>query len=203
MSGRWRKEPFPPRKYEQLNDYAVTTTIPDDEGNTLRGQLITPLNGFLGQAYNYDDHCLTEEWMVTFKDGEAGASEDDVIRTQIESLMEIMLVQVQDRNCTESGILSRPKPRLGEQLKEAPVWGIDCYTRRMVELAVEDHVVPAALNNELAVKTFIEKYLLPSINAQSPDKAHSMSCAVTHLAEVRKHYRIPLVKYEIYPLILG
>jgi hypothetical protein len=67
LTGRWRKEAYPPRKYEHLEDYAMTTTISEEEGSKLREQLITPLNGFLGQAYNYDDHCLTEEWMVSFK----------------------------------------------------------------------------------------------------------------------------------------
>ena len=32
--------------------------------------------------------------MVSFKDGSSSASDADIIRTQIESLMEIMLVQV-------------------------------------------------------------------------------------------------------------
>jgi hypothetical protein len=60
VSGRWRKEAYPPRQYEFLNNYAVTTTISEEEGDILKEQLITPLNGFLGQAYNYDDHGLTE-----------------------------------------------------------------------------------------------------------------------------------------------
>jgi hypothetical protein len=34
--------------------------------------------------------------MVSFKDGSSSASDADIIRTQIESLLEIMLVQVND-----------------------------------------------------------------------------------------------------------
>ena len=60
VSGKWRKEAYPPRTYEFLNKYAITTSVSDDEGEILKEQLITPLNGFLGQAYNYDDHGLTE-----------------------------------------------------------------------------------------------------------------------------------------------
>ena len=60
VSGKWRKEAYPSRTYEFLNEYAITTSVSEDEGEMLKEQLITPLNGFLGQAYNYDDHGLTE-----------------------------------------------------------------------------------------------------------------------------------------------
>ena len=36
--------------------------------------------------------------MVSFKDGSSSASDADIIRTQIESLLEIMLVQVKKKN---------------------------------------------------------------------------------------------------------
>ena len=37
-----------------------------------------------------------------------------------------------DRVCTADGVLDKEPLRLGEgaQIKEVPVWGIDCYTRR-------------------------------------------------------------------------
>lgn len=40
--------------------------------------------------------------------------------------------QVVDRVCTADGVLHREPLRLGAgaQIKEVPVWGIDCYTRR-------------------------------------------------------------------------
>lgn len=60
VSGKWRKDAYTPRQYEFLNKYAVTTTVSEEEGEILKEQLITPLDGFLGQAYNYDDHGLTE-----------------------------------------------------------------------------------------------------------------------------------------------
>ena len=152
--------------------------------------------------------------MVTFQDGLSGApSENDVIRTQIESLMEIMLVQVQDRVCTETGVLRVPPVGLGEKLKEVVVWGIDCYTRRMVELVIDDEYTaeedavcktgprvgkkntvrnqgkqdnesyelhPARVSS---IKTFIERRLLPSINAQPSEKAHNMWYAANSIVE--------------------
>lgn len=162
----------------------MTHNIDEEEAAQLKEQLNTPLNGFLGQAYNYDDHDLTEEWMVTFKDkGSKGPSDDDVIRTQLESLMEIMLFAVQDRVCTQTGVLQRPPLQLGKDVKEVPVWGIDCYTRRMVEMSIEDRV-PNARRTEATIRTFVERRLLPAINDQNPSKAHDMTHAVTAIIQV-------------------
>ena len=62
----------------------------------------------------------------------------------------------------------------------------------MVELAIEDRVCPKKLCNENAVKSFIEKQLLPAINAQPVDKAHNMYFALQSINEV----------INIYPFIL-
>jgi hypothetical protein len=184
MAGKWRKEPYAKRQYDYLMDYCVTQNVSEEEGRELKEQLDTPLDGFLGQAYNYDDHDLTEEWMVTFKDkGAAGPSDDDVIRTQLESLMEIMLFAVQDRVCTETGVLKRPFLQLGKDVKEVPVWGIDCYTRRMVEMSIEDRV-PAERRSEDRIREFVERRLLPAINDQAPLKAHDMTNSVSAIIQV-------------------
>jgi hypothetical protein len=125
--------------------------------------------------------------MVTFQDkdpSKKGPSDDEVIRTQLESLLEIMCVNVQDRVCSETGVLQRTPLVLGQDIKEVPVWGIDSYTRRMVEMALEDRV-PADRRSPSAVRTFIEKKLLPAINDQAPDKAHNMNYALNAIAEVR------------------
>ena len=87
-----------------------------------------------------------------------------------------MTVQVQDRICTTDGVLNSEPLQLGVHIKEVPVWGIDCYTRRMVELSIEDHA--KELFDLKTVHTFIEKRLLPTINAQSIDTAHDMSVAL-------------------------
>ena len=67
VPGKWRKEPYGTRSYDPLTAYTVTSSIPSEEAGQLMEQLVTPLNGFLGQSYNYDDHDLTEEWMCSFK----------------------------------------------------------------------------------------------------------------------------------------
>lgn len=163
----------------------MTHNVDDAEARQVKAQLNTPLDGFLGQAYNYDDHDLTEEWMVTFKDkGSAGPSDDEVIRTQLESLMEIMLYTVQDRVCTQTGVLQRSPLQLGTDVKEVPVWGMDCYTRRMVEMSIEDRV-PAERRSEAQIRAFVERRLLPAINDQAPARAHDMTHSIKAILEVR------------------
>lgn len=122
--------------------------------------------------------------MLTFKDsGSRGASEREVIRTQIEILMEVILGHVQDLVCTSSEVLHRPPLALGTQIKEAPVWGIDSYTRRMVELAIEDRLPPKRRPPH-AVKFFIEKLLLPTINSQPIAVAHNITASLKDIIEV-------------------
>ena len=60
----------------------------------------------------------------------------------------------------------------------------------MVELAIEDRVIPKKLFNENAVKSFIEKQLLPAINSQPADKAHNMFFALQSINEVTLKYSI-------------
>lgn len=183
MPGKWRKEPFSRRVYEPLQSYVVTNSIQNEEGSQLLEQLKTPLNGYLGQAYNYDDHDLTEEWMQNFQDkGSSKPSDDDVIRTQIVGLMDIVIAQVQDRICNREDVLSKAPLLLGKDLKEAPVWGVDCYTRRMIELSIEDHL-PASSWTTFSVIKFIEKTLLPAINAQPSDKAHNMTESLHYIIQ--------------------
>ena len=191
LPGKWHKEPYPRRAYECLTDYAFTESVTAAEQDNLKAQLNTPLNGFLGQAYNYDDHGLTEEWMVTYTDGKGGAapSDDDVIRVQCKSLIDILCVQVQDKVLNEEQVLQRAPCDLSSgKLKEAPVWGIDSYTRRMVEIAIEDRVNKEEhAYNKKDIQTFLERILLPAINAQPVAKAHDMAAVVKSLLPETVH----------------
>jgi hypothetical protein len=95
-----------------------------------------------------------------------------------------MMVQVQDRVCTERGVLQRTAATVGRDIMEAPVWGIDCYTRRMIELVISDALQLEDQNQSNLVGEFIERKILPAINAQSPEKAHNLKYALQHLSEV-------------------
>lgn len=175
MPGKWRKEAYDKRQYEKLNDYVPTTTISEKEGEELKKQLKSSCNGYFGQAYDYDDFSFVEEWMVSFQgNNKSTLADKDIIRFQVENLVEVMCEKVQARICTEKGILEREPLNLGIHQKEVPVWGIDCYTRRMVELSIEERVKPVGLFKIENVRIFIERYLLPAINIQPLDLAYNM-----------------------------
>lgn len=183
ITGKWRKEPYPKRSYEKVTDYVCASCLSNDEGTELMKQLDTPLNGFLGQAYNYDDYQLSEEWMVTFKDGlSAAPSENEIIRNQIESILELLTIQVQDKVCNDVGVLAVEPLGLGSKLEERYVWGMDCYTRRMVDIAIEDNVEKNKFSIEKS-KLFVERKLLPAINAQQPENAHNMKFALKYIVD--------------------
>lgn len=184
LKGTWRKEAHPQRVYEHLNDYTITDTITNDEKTKIN--LSTTLNdGYLGVPYNYDDHQLTQEWIANFKDKkgkqDVKASEDNIISIQIQKLVEGMVDKVYGNYCTESNVLKKGPIELGPRLKEVPVWGIDCYTRRMIELSIEDNVEPQTLYNAKDVKHFIERRLNCAINAQPLEKAHNITNSISYL----------------------
>ncbi len=110
-------------------------------------------------------------------------SNEDVIRTQIESVTEIILNKVQDRVCTEAGYLAKPLLKLGSEVLEKPVWGIDTFTRKLIQFMIENK--EPFLYDEEGCKSYIEKKLLPAINAQEPSQAHNMIFALNSIIEVQ------------------
>ena len=133
------------------------------------------------------------------------AKDDGVVRAQVQATMTTLLIQVQDRVMTDLGVMNHPEARSanwddgdrlrdydagagsGEariqqgtlsksagglpQVAEQEVWGIDCYTRKNVMSLIERE-----FNADIAVE-FVEKWLLPAINACPVELAHRMSTA--------------------------
>lgn len=125
--------------------------------------------------------------MVTFRDKNFQASSADVIRTQIVSLLDILTQQVQDRVCNEIGIVDREPIGLGPMLREAPVWGIDSHTRSIIEFILKDRHPKAQPND---IRYFIERILLPSINALPSNLAYHMPHALNDIVMVSILLRI-------------
>ncbi|KAL7541614.1 hypothetical protein ACHAXR_011069, partial [Thalassiosira sp. AJA248-18] len=127
------------------------------------------------------------------------AKDDGVVRAQVQTTMTTMLIQVQDRVMTDLGVMHNPEARSANwddgdhgrdyrgggaeveqgtrsgfslpEVAEQEVWGIDCYTRKNVMDLIESEFTP-----EIAIE-FVEKWLLPAINACPVDLAHKMSTA--------------------------
>lgn len=71
---------------------------------------------------------------------------------------------------------------LSKDVLETDTWGIDCFTRKNVWLALES-VRPTELRMTPGqINWFIEGMLLPAINAQNPEQAWDMSLALNLLS---------------------
>ena len=132
------------------------------------------------------------------------AADEGVIRAQVTASMQSLLIAVTDRVMTETKVLSQPELRSANWLEsnshggtdglsaarhqslssstscsgespevlEQPVWGIDCYTRRNIMLCLETEF------NSSTALVFIEKWLLPAINACPESLGHDIVHAV-------------------------
>ena len=127
----------------------------------------------------------SEEKSEEEKAAVALSSDDGVIKAQVAASMQSLLIAVQDRVMTDNGVLEQTEIRsanwVGEQvtcsgesvpeIAEQPVWGIDCYTRKNISICLETKFDPDTIS------VFIEKWLLPAINACPVDMAHELSNA--------------------------
>lgn len=119
------------------------------------------------------------------------ANDDGVVRAQVEATMAALLIGVQDRVMTDFGVLRHNELKSANwagdieeersanesvetasdespDIVEQPVWGIDCYTRRNITSCIEKD-----FDSSIALE-FIEKWLLPAINACPAKVAHNM-----------------------------
>jgi hypothetical protein len=128
------------------------------------------------------------------------AHDDGVVRAQVQAAMSMILIAVQDRVITDNGVLkdaelvsanwegdggdSRQaldgKQGASDEMNyespdvvEQPVWGIDCYTRRK---NITTWCIENDFGSSIALE-FIEKWLLPAINACPVDLAHNLTNA--------------------------
>ena len=168
---RWRKKAFAPRCYETIEDYKGGSGLSESEKTRLQGMRETGLDGFTGDLFNITSHDLQmEKWATAYKDHYAvDSGEDELYKLIVGDLVDSMCVTVCDRVNSDSRILHEEPLRLGTDLREQPVWGIDCYTRRNVELAIGG--TPAS------AKAFIEQALLPAINAVPRENGWDMVAA--------------------------
>ena len=146
-----------------------------------------------------ESETATKEENKAQKAAMALAKDDGVIRAQVQTTMTTLLIQVQDKVMTDLGVMHAPEARSanwddgdrgrdyrgGEaeveqgthsnfslpEVAEQEVWGMDCYTRKNVMALIESE-----FTSEIAIE-FVEKWLLPAINACPVDLAHKMSTA--------------------------
>jgi len=229
----WRKIPYPERLYQRLatSNVLCDGLLPVDQRIAIC-ELETSLSDrFVGQSYTYDDNRQSEWWMKSIisrksarkskrrsndEDRVAAYMQEDsrMVKAQVRTCVEKLLISVTDRVMTEMGVLQKPEVRsvnwldgdarklkhsshisllmedeihitnagyehsessssstLLPEVIEQPVWGIDCYTRKNIEACIE------ADFDSLVATDFIEKWLLPAINACPAEFAYDMSRA--------------------------
>lgn len=134
------------------------------------------------------------------------SADDGVTRAQVIATMQSLLIGVQDKVLTERRVLSQPEIRsvnwevrketaamndedakeeskaisteTPPEIVEQPVWGIDCYTRRNITVCLQTEFDPRTSI------LFIEKWLLPAINACPVELAQDISNAAKLLEGV-------------------
>eukprot|EP00934_Nitzschia_sp_Nitz4_P006918 Nitzschia sp. Nitz4//scaffold41_size133979//27876//35172//NITZ4_003333-RA/size133979-snap-gene-0.98-mRNA-1//1//CDS//3329551428//6908//frame0 len=210
MQSKWKQDAFPERKYTRLREDAVCAGLSEVDKRIATYELRTTLpDSFVGLAYTYDDTGQSEGWMKSFLGASEKSSErqkaalamsidDGVIKAQVAASMQTLLIAVQDRVMTEMGVLEQRELKSANweaeamgvehvtsdvlegveshpEIVEQPVWGIDCYTRRNVTICLETE-----FSSDI-VLTFIEKWLLPAINACPEDMAYNLANAARML----------------------
>lgn len=187
ITGKWIKGgSLEKRQYEELTTYKATENVNAKEQDMLLQQLDSNLGTtYLGQPYNFDDGQLTEEWMCTYEDKttKQRLTDDTIIRIMVTQRVDQLIEQVRDVVCTDWGVLDEKPLNLEKEnpsVEERLVFGIDCSCRRMIELTLIDRL-GAEMCTKAALKHFIERRLLPAINAQPQKLAHSMLAVTKYM----------------------
>jgi hypothetical protein len=117
MQGKWRTKPFPERKYERLSSAVVCAGLSPLDERTAIIELQTSLpDSFVGLSYSYNDTGQSEGWMKSVIDVSSKVDEerkvaldlahdDGMVRAQVQATMSMLLIAVQDRVMTDSGVL--------------------------------------------------------------------------------------------------
>ena len=108
MQGTWRKTAYPERRYQRLPSSSVLcdglVAIQDQRSAIYEMQ--TPLpDSFVGLSYCYNDNGQSEDWMKSVTQNDL----TKVIKAQVRTTMDILLLSVQDRVMTEQNILHKPE----------------------------------------------------------------------------------------------
>ena len=136
MQGKWRKTAFPERQYERLSSSNVVCAgLSSLDERSAIFELETSLpDSFVGLSYKYDDTGASSEgWMKSVVDETstvssrkkkrkneqeeeqratlALAADDGVVRAQVRTTMDILLITVQDRVMTDMGVLEHDELR--------------------------------------------------------------------------------------------
>ncbi len=169
MQGEWRRKPYALRDYTPIEQYVPVEGLTKEEGEAVLDQLDTELEGLLSYTYSYEektndsDRCRQQASLR-----QAGVAEGEVVEAEVQAVLEDLVERVAWVNCPQHPSVRDRALQIGNHLEEIPVWGMDSYSRRNVEMALEDMPVAPGTrplsNQERSM--WIERTLAPAINRQ-------------------------------------
>ena len=154
MQGTWRKTPFSRRPYVHLPAYRPAPGLPPAEVDAVHQILVAAK----------PDGCLPSPLFAWETTASASASAAAAAPS----------AAAHSAHPAPLPWYRQPPKRLGVEVEERDVWGIDCFTRRNIEVVLEC-VEPASLRLSADDRSnFIEKVLLPMVNALPPSQSYDL-----------------------------
>lgn len=151
LNGKWNKAPYPRRPYEEISEYAPTPGLSASEQQEVLGILETTKRPECDQS----DLCAK---VVPF----------DLARNCFETSARCMSRRV---GCPRTAVGSHQPLKMGQQVQVTDMWGLDCYTRRNVQTVLR---MAAGFETEQLQRNFLQRILLPAIDAQPSHRAHNL-----------------------------
>lgn len=122
------------RQYTAIDDYVPFDGADSEEAARIdSGLKVAVGRGVVSTSYDVDDEAIGEQWRRRFGDSSDGA------RTHASVVLDRLCADVYARACAVQHAHRRNTGRslcIGRDVEEVAVVGIDCFTRRAVELAI-------------------------------------------------------------------
>ncbi len=163
FQGNWNKAPYPKRPYERLTGYVPTPGLSEEAQAGLLRILNTTKSPecSLGKEGQCGDPAPYSISLGTF---------DTDLRCKSRRVA-----------CPVSA-QGRDKPlELGDQVVEADMWGLDCYTRKNIQSIIEGVCSGTSVNIQ---RTLIQRLIMPVIDSQPGHRAHNITFALKSILRV-------------------
>mmetsp|Transcript_22475 Transcript_22475/g.39821 ORF Transcript_22475/g.39821 Transcript_22475/m.39821 type:complete len:1562 (+) Transcript_22475:97-4782(+) len=151
LQGNWNKAPYPKRPYEPLDAYVAASGLKDVE----QQELLRILNTNKAPNCAQDEQCGKP---VPFS----------LAKGTFDTELPCKSRRV---GCPKSSLGKNNRLDLGKDVKEADMWGLDCYTRKNIQSVLQRI---AFIHDENIHRTFLQRLLLPVVYCQPPHRAYNV-----------------------------
>jgi len=174
VQGKWHKLPYKKREYRMITAYEPSQELSEVEAHRVMRKLRTTMTrDEYVAAVNKEDQefqSLCDSGAPAKESGDSNAAAEAADAAKPSKEVLALEQTARDRSTVEWRRLRLDKG----DIIERDTWGIDCYTRKNIELALG--LVPAPLTMSQSQATyFVENVFLPAVNAvENPDVAHDI-----------------------------